>query len=232
MLVFQNAQAQIDVDSPEFEAFAALKLGYVSGAYTEEHDLLKIIQYHSFYDMPYQAAQILETEIKAGRIKETAKRYMQLSDLYRAARERDLAGLALEKSTALNGGVALKRQKLLGPFNSLQMIREGRCEDIQTSLKQGNQSLTTHSDNYLRLGYCYYEKSAKLDMPSNCGAISKQQVEASAKIDYLDRATRSFAKLSKITPMDKRSYERQGTANKWLRFIGDERKHLIDSCSA
>lgn len=69
-------------------------------------------------------------------------------------------------------------------------------------------------------------------MSSNYGEISKKPIEASAKIDYLNRASQSFAKLSKITPMNKRSYERQSTANKWLSFIDDERKHLIDSCSA
>lgn len=154
LLMFQSAHAEIDVDSPNYEAFLAVKLGYHSGAYTEEYDLLKIIQYHSFYDMPFQAAQILEMEINAGRIKETAERYMQLSSLYRAARERDLADLALDKSTALNDGVALKIQKLFRPFYGLeispleQMFRDGQCEYVQASLKQGNQSLTTHPDVY------------------------------------------------------------------------------------
>jgi len=42
----------------EQEAFEVSKMLYLGGALTTEQDLMKVVQYYSFYDMPFQAAQI------------------------------------------------------------------------------------------------------------------------------------------------------------------------------
>jgi len=41
----------------EEDAFAVTKLLYLGGALTSEEEILKVVQYYSYYDMPYQAAQ-------------------------------------------------------------------------------------------------------------------------------------------------------------------------------
>jgi len=69
------------------DAFEVNKLQYLAGVLTEETDIMKVVQYYSFYDMPYQAAQILEKELNAGRVKRQTDKLVQLSSLYRQARE-------------------------------------------------------------------------------------------------------------------------------------------------
>ena len=71
----------------EQEAFEVTKMLYLGGALNSEQDLVKVVQYYSFYDMPYQAAEILEREMNAGRIAQSSTKLVQLSDLYRQARE-------------------------------------------------------------------------------------------------------------------------------------------------
>ena len=55
----------------EQEAFEVTKMLYLGGALKTEQDLSKVIQYYSFYEMPYQAAQILEKEMNANRLPRT-----------------------------------------------------------------------------------------------------------------------------------------------------------------
>jgi len=50
-------------------AFAVTKLLYLGGVLTSEDEILKVVQYYSYYEMPYQAAQILEKELNAGRVR-------------------------------------------------------------------------------------------------------------------------------------------------------------------
>ena len=87
----------------EQEAFEVSKMLYLGGAYSSENDLLKVVQYYSFYDMPFQAAEILEREMNAGRIPQSADRLVQLSDLFRQSREYKRAIPILERAACLIG---------------------------------------------------------------------------------------------------------------------------------
>jgi len=82
----------------EQEAFEVNKMLYLGGALSNEDDLLKTVQYYSFYDMPFQAANILEQEMNSGRIRQTPDKLVQLSDLFRQAREYKRAIPILEKA--------------------------------------------------------------------------------------------------------------------------------------
>ena len=75
----------------EQEAFEVTKMLYLGGALNAEQDLMKVVQYYSFYDMPFQAAQILEKEMNAGRISRSSEKMVQLSSLFRQAREYKLS---------------------------------------------------------------------------------------------------------------------------------------------
>ena len=80
----------------ERDAFEVQRMLYLSGVLTTQADILKIVQYHSFYDMPYQAAGILDDEISRGRVAKTPERLIQLSDLYKQAREYERAAVIFE----------------------------------------------------------------------------------------------------------------------------------------
>ena len=91
----------------EEEAFEVTKMLYLGGALNKEADLLKVVQYYSFYDMPYQAAEILEREMNSNRISKTPDKLKQLSGLFRQAREYKRAIPILEAAASQSGDCLL-----------------------------------------------------------------------------------------------------------------------------
>lgn len=69
----------------EREAFEVTRKYYLTGNPHRENDILRLVKYHSHYDMPYEAARILDEEIGAGRVAKTLKNKVWLSMLYQDA---------------------------------------------------------------------------------------------------------------------------------------------------
>jgi len=90
------------MNGQEKEAFAVFKMMYQTGLIETEADILKLVQYHSFYDMPFQAAEILEAEIRAGRVSETSKNLKMLGQLFNMANVRDRPKVIFEKADRLS----------------------------------------------------------------------------------------------------------------------------------
>jgi len=82
------------------EAFEVNKIMYVNGMLNTENDILRLVQYYSFYEVPYRGAQILEREINAGRVEQDQQNMELLINLWRQAREYDEAIPALEQAAA------------------------------------------------------------------------------------------------------------------------------------
>lgn len=57
----------------EKEAFEVFKMMYQAGLLESEDDILKLVQYHSYYNMPFQGAEILEAEMRARRVSKRRK---------------------------------------------------------------------------------------------------------------------------------------------------------------
>lgn len=220
------SHAQTDTHAPHFDAFAALKLGYVSGVYTEESDLLRIVQYHSFYGMPHEAAKILAAELNAGRIKQTAGRYIQLSDLYRLAREDDLAAKAMKKSEGL-GGVTRAATIYGGPSLTPtgKLYFEGQCKKIEgyfSEKKYGSER--ERSTDFMLLGICYYELSVKEKTDALCEKYTDKALEQSAWFQTLQDSKRIFSKI--LIPSSERM-----KARKWVGFIDAEYQDVKGKCA-
>ena len=114
----------------EQEAFEVNKMLYLGGALTSEPDLLKVIQYYSFYDMPFQAAQILEREMNANRIQRSPERLKQLSGLFRQAREYERAIPVLEAAATQSGDAKLYAD--LGEA----LYNEGECQKSESAFTE------------------------------------------------------------------------------------------------
>lgn len=74
---WQNLVALFARLGREEEAFEANKLMYLNGLFEEENELIRLVQYYSFFENPYRGASILQREMNAGRIerpKEILKR--------------------------------------------------------------------------------------------------------------------------------------------------------------
>ena len=111
-------------------AFEVTKMLYLGGALNEEADLIKVVDYYSFYDMPYQAAEILEREITANRISRTPTRLKQLSTLFRAAREYKRAIPILESAASQSGDAKLYAD--LGEA----LYNEGDCQKSESAFNE------------------------------------------------------------------------------------------------
>ncbi len=199
----------------ERDAFEVNKMLYLSGVLREQQDLLKIVQYYSFYDMPYQAAQILEKEMNAGRIQQDADKLVQLSDLYRQAREYKKAIPILERAASQSG-----KAKLFADLGEA-LYNEGDCTKAEDAFKNAINKGYDRGKSWMLIATCRYE-DAQREEREDCSG-TKQSRDESAKNVKRNRAIEAFNQVP--------SASREGRdAKKWVSFIQAERKALEDRC--
>lgn len=69
------------------DAFAVLEVAYRAGLLSSESELKTLIQYYSFFNNPYRAAEMLEREMNAGNIDRDQENLVLLSQLWSQSRE-------------------------------------------------------------------------------------------------------------------------------------------------
>lgn len=200
----------------EQEAFEVNKMLYLGGALSTESDLMKVVQYYSFYDMPYQAAQILEREINAGRISQSSDRLVQLSDLYRQAREYKKAIPILEKAASSSG-----QAKLYADLGEA-LYNEGSCGKAEEAFTNAINRGYDAGKSYMLIGTCRYESSQKEER-ANCKTSTAATRKTSPKNKIRDGAISAFNKVP--------SSSREGrNAKKWVSFIQAEAQAVERRC--
>jgi len=138
----------------EQESFEVTKMLYLGGALKSEQDLEKVIQYYSYYEMPYQAAEILEREMNAGRIKQSPAKLVQLSDLFRQAREYKRAIPALERAASTSGTAKLYAD--LGEA----LYKENQCGKAEDAFKKAMQLGYDQGKSWMLIASCRYDDAA------------------------------------------------------------------------
>lgn len=73
------------------EAFEVNKLMYLNGWLDKEEQILRLVQYYSALEVPFEGAKILEREMNAGRVSKSVKNLEELANLLRQAREYERA---------------------------------------------------------------------------------------------------------------------------------------------
>ena len=91
-------------------ALAALELAFRQGALENEQSLLQLAQLYLSRGVPYKAARLLEQQIEAGRIRNTASQREMLAHAWSNARERQQAIHAQERAMQDNATPALRLQ--------------------------------------------------------------------------------------------------------------------------
>jgi len=89
------------------KAFEVQKAMYLGGILTKEDELMRIVNFYNRFNAPYQAAQVLEKEMNAGRISKTYDRMELLANLYQVAREFDKAIPVIEEAARMNNSGAM-----------------------------------------------------------------------------------------------------------------------------
>jgi tetratricopeptide (TPR) repeat protein len=200
----------------EQEAFEVNKMLYLGGALNSEQDLMKVVQYYSFYDMPYQAAEILEREIKNGRISRGSDKLVQLSNLFRQAREYKRAIPILEEAAASSGTAKLYAD--LGEA----LYNEGQCQKAETAFKEAINRGYDAGKSWMLIATCRYETTQDM-APLSC-KMSDEELDAAP----ISR-TRAAA-IDAFNQVPSRSRE-NGNAKKWISFIKSERATFDRRCA-
>ena len=199
----------------EKEAFEVSKMLYLGGAYTSEQELTKVVQYYSYYDMPYQAAQILEREMNAGRIQKSSDKLVELSNLLRQSREYKRAIPVLEQAAAASGTAKLYADLGEALFN------EGQCSKSEGAFKKAMELGFDQGKAWVLIANCRYDSAAK-EARIQCN-MSKEQKQAALWTSKRVEAVEAFDNV----PI---SSSEAGNARKWKRFIRAESKAVEDRC--
>jgi tetratricopeptide (TPR) repeat protein len=212
----------------EQDAFEVSKLLYLGGLYSTEQDLNKVVQYYSFYDMPYQAAQILEREMNAGRIRQTTEKLIQLSDLYRQAREYKRAVPILEKAASTAG--TPKSYADLGEA----LYNEGDCNKAENAFKQAMNKGYDQGKAWMLIANCRYDEASAAKRPV-CPLIERaetRKIYESQINSVIEASNRGKLWKTAIAAFNNvpRSSNEASNADKWKSFIRSERVGFKDRC--
>ncbi|NNC37782.1 MAG: tetratricopeptide repeat protein [Hyphomonadaceae bacterium] len=199
----------------EQEAFEVSKMLYLGGAYSSEQDLSRVVQYYSFYEMPYQAAQILEREMNAGRIQKTSEKLVQLSNLFRQAREYKRAIPILEQAAASSN-----QAKLYADLGEA-LYNEGQCEKAEGAFRKAMDRGFDQGKAWMLIANCRYDTASAA--PRLDCEMTDAQIEASPRNKGWNHAIAAFDNV----PASSRE---RSNATKWKSFIKNEKQGFLDRC--
>ena len=199
----------------EQEAFEVSKMLYLGGALSSDQDLMKVVQYYSYYDMPYQAAQILEKEMNASRITRTPDKMVQLSSLFRQAREYKRAIPVLEQAAASSG-----QAKLFADLGEAY-YNEGQCAKAEDAFKNAINRGYDAGKSWMLIATCRYEGTQKQER------INCQMTDAQKAVAPITKSRENAVAAFSQVPNSSRE---GGNAKKWISFIKAEGEAVQRRC--
>ena len=198
---------QLVIANRDEDAFEVAKLLYRSSEITTERELIELVHHYRNNDLPFQAAEILEREMEAKRIKKTPERLKMLGELFVQARERERAHSIFESIVETSDDVEL--------LSSLGQISAeiGACRKAETVLQKAISRGYSLGRGQMLIGNCYYDQAAN-SLPLSCEMTFSQR-ESAPKTVSLNAALNAFKKVPKGS-RDK------ANAQKWVKFIAAE----------
>lgn len=199
----------------EKESFEVTKMLYLGGALDTQQEFEMVVQYYGYYDMPFQAAKILQRELNAGNIRETPEKLVQLSNLFRQAREYKLAIPALEKAARSSN-----KAKLYADLGEA-LYKENQCGKAETAFKKAMQLGYDQGKSWMLIASCRYDDAATEKRPS-CPYTEANDAN-------LAWSTKRKAAVAAFDSVPSSSGE-AGNARKWKSFIAGEKNSLKKRC--
>jgi tetratricopeptide (TPR) repeat protein len=148
------ASAYLELEDDR-NALATLMVAYKKGMVDDEARLLNLVRLNIFLELPFEAGEILETEMAAGRIEETQANLELALSAWTAAREYDRAVALIDKLAPLSddGNYYMQKAQLL----SEQASWRGVVDATQAALEAGGlestgQTLVLQGMAYTELG--------------------------------------------------------------------------------
>lgn len=199
----------------EQDAFEVNKMLYLGGAMKSEQDVMKIVQYYSFYEMPFQAAKILEREMNSGTVGKSSDRMVQLSDLLRQARDYKRAIPILEEAAKTAGSKSVYAQLGEALYNDAQ------CGKAETAFRKAIDLGYNRGKAWSLIATCIYESSQQEER-IDCDWPEEKKATAPRKV-LRDKAYAAFGNVPSGTNSGR-------DASKWRQFIKAEEKAVNDRC--
>jgi len=159
-------------------------LRYLSGRLKSEKEQLNLINLITYIGAPYKAGRLLQQGFNNGSIRQTAKNWETLANLWQMAKESDLAITALNKASSLS-----PKGKLYLQLAQIHVEQENWPKAIaaaQKALQKGG--LRNAGQAYVLLGISQYEaghRKAALKAFQRAAKYRKQKRVAQQWIDYL-----------------------------------------------
>lgn len=214
-MLWDNWASMLGNGGREQDAFEVNKMLYLGGAMTKESDIKKVIQYYSYYEMPYQAAQILEREMKSGRITRNAENLEELSKYYRTAREYKKAIPVIEEAAKISGSAAQYAALGEAYFN------EGDCNKAEDAFKKAIDRGYDSGKSWMQVANCIYDSTQNVDR-LDC-SMTDAEMDAAPITRIRAQAVEAFKKV----PAGSRESR---NAKKWLTFVSEERSAVERRC--
>lgn len=137
------------------KVFEVYKSMYTNGLLVDEDEIIRLIEYYSFNEVPYHGARIMQREMNAGRLAKTVDHYDSLARYYKQAREfeRAISPLREAASRASSG------QRFFELGESFYYL--GRLEEAETALLEAvdKGGLDNTGKAYEYLGASLFERS-------------------------------------------------------------------------
>lgn len=225
--LWDNWASMLGNGGREQDAFEVNKMLYLGGALTDEAEIKKVIQYYSYYDMPYQAAQILEREMSNGRVSRSATNLEELSKYYRTAREYRKAIPILEE--AANTADSAKLYAALGEA----YYNEGQCQQAETAFGNAINRGYDAGKSWMQVANCRYD-STQTASRLNCNDYDFENYESSraainGQIDQAEISRIRSAAIQAFRKVPAGSRESRN-ARKWIDFVENERQAFVNRC--
>ncbi len=176
------------------KAFEINKIMYLNGMLDEEKEIMRIVDYYSFYEVPYNGARILEREMNRGRVARNFDNYEKLARLYRQAREFGRAVDPLREAARRSADGILFRQ--LGEA----FYSEGQLEEAEEALRQAldQGGLEKPGDVWNLIGATLYERDDVL-----------------GRYEAREQALEAYSEAAEYA-------DARATAEGWITFINKE----------
>jgi len=213
--LWDNWASMLGNGGREQDAFEVNKMLYLGGAMTKESDIKKIIQYYSFYEMPYQAAQILEREMRSGRVTRNPENLEELSKYYRTAREYQKAIPILEEAAQSSNSAKLYAALGEAYYN------EGDCNKAEDSFGKAIARGYDAGKSWMQVANCIYDSTQSAER-LDC-AMSESQMDNAPITRIRAEAIAAFRKV----PAGSRESR---NAKKWIKFVSEERDAVERRC--
>ena len=138
----------------ERKAFEVQKAMYLAGMLKTEDEIMRIVNFYNRFNVPYQAAKVLEKEMNAGRVSKNLDHLELLANLYQVAREHEKAIPVIRAAADAGGGGAMY-ERLGRSYADLQKWKEAE-DSLQTALSKGG--VKDVGTAWVQIGQSRYER--------------------------------------------------------------------------